>query len=583
MPRAAEDKLLLRLLMVEDNPDDEALILRAIGKGGFHVEHVRVETAEQLRRELQSRDWDIVLSDYQLPDFNGMAALKAVKEYSLDMPFILVSGTIGEELAVEAMRNGAQDYLMKDNLARLVPAIRRELADADERRALRVAHRTLRHQAYHDLLTGLPNRWLLKDRLEQAMAYARDQSQVAVLFLDLDRFKNINDSLGHLAGDQLLAEVAEGLKAELAEGDTLARLGADEFVVLLPNIDGQEAAAARARKLLQCLHEPFRLDAQEIYVDARVGIALYPEHGADADQLIKHAEAAMYHAKQQSHRHYEFASEQIQMAATDRFILENELRRAIRNDELRTYYQPQFNLTDGSLSGVEALVRWEHPRQGLMTPDHFIPLAEETGLIVPLGEWVIRQISRDVEKMSAAGCDCTRLAINLSTHQLYHQNTLQMLGELLQTGNLPHDMLEVEITESVMMEDPEQAIVTLKRIREMGVNIAIDDFGTGYSSLAHLKRLPINILKIDRTFVRDIALDPDDATIVRTIVAMARALKLRVIAEGVETREQHDFLQELGCDEVQGFLFARPMDTTALAGYLESLKSGSAFNRHHTA
>jgi diguanylate cyclase (GGDEF)-like protein len=581
MNREVSDSLLLRLLLVEDNLDDEALILRTLGKGGFNVEHTRVETRDELIRELQNRDWDIVLSDYQLPEFNGMVALKTVKEYNLDMPFILISGTIGEELAVEAMRNGAQDYLMKDNLARLVPAIRRELADADERRALRIAHRTLRHQAYHDLLTGLPNRWLLNDRLEQAMAYNRDEGGVAVLFLDLDRFKNINDSLGHLAGDQLLGEVAECLKGELGEGDTLARLGADEFVILLPGIAGREAAADMTRRLLGCLHEPFQLGEQKVYVDARVGIALYPEHGTDADQLIKHAEAAMYHAKQQSHRYFEFASEQIQMATTDRFILENELRGAIRNSQLRLFYQPQFNLRDGSLSGVEALIRWEHPEQGLIAPDNFIPVAEDTGLIVPLGEWVMRQVQVDVEQMRRAGCDCTRLAINLSAYQLYHQDTLSILREMLEQDGLAGEMLEVEITESGMMEDPEQAIVTLKRIREMGIRIAIDDFGTGYSSLAHLKRFPIDILKIDRSFVRDIALDPDDATIVRTIVAMARALNLRVIAEGVETHEQYDFLKQLGCDEVQGFLFARPMDTSALAGYLASLRRELPLPQHH--
>jgi len=470
---------------------------------------------------------------------------------------------------------------MKDNLARLVPAIRRELADANERRALRIAHRTLRHQAHHDLLTGLPNRWLLNDRLEQAMAYRREAGGVAVLFLDLDRFKNINDSLGHLAGDQLLSEVAERLKSELVEGDTLARLGADEFVILVPNNASREVAAEMAQRLLGCLHDPFHIGEQKVYVDARIGIALYPEHGTSADQLIKHAEAAMYHAKQQSNRRFEFASRQIQMATTDRFLLENELRGAIRNSQLRLFYQPQFNLQDGSLSGVEALIRWQHPVQGLITPDHFIPIAEETGLIVPLGEWVMRQVQVDAEQMRQAGCECTRLAINFSAQQLYHQDTLDILREMLDQGGLAGEMLEVEITESGMMEDPEQAIVTLKRIRELGIKIAIDDFGTGYSSLAHLKRFPIDILKIDRSFVRDIALDPDDATIVRTIVAMARALKLRVIAEGVETREQHAFLKQLGCDEVQGFLFAHPMAPPALADYLAALGRAPAPSLHH--
>jgi len=568
MPEATDKLVSLRLLIIEDNPDDEALVLLAIRKGGFNVEHVRVDNRDDLLTALKNRDWDIVLSDYQMPEFNGLAALKIVKQYNKDLPFIVVSGTIGEEVAVEAMRSGAHDYLMKDNLTRLVPAIRRELADADERRALREAQQTLRHQAYHDILTGLPNRWLLRDRMEQALKYVRQKkSGLAVMFLDLDRFKNINDTLGHMTGDYLLRAVAERVSLILNERDTLARFGGDDFIVMLMDILDAEQAAAAADLLLTALHNPFVLDDKEIYVGASIGIALYPANGDEFDVLIKNAESAMYYAKDQGRNNYQFFSKEIQAATADRFAIENELRGAIRGSELRLYYQPQFTLHDGRITGLEALVRWEHPKRGMTAPDKFIPVAEESGLIIPLGEWVLRQVAEDSVKMRNAGCRLKRLAINLSARQLYHQDTLDMLREIVARGDLGTDALEIEITESGIMQNPEQAVANLNAIRDMGIGIAIDDFGTGYSSLAYLKRFPINILKIDRSFIRDIILDQDDTTIVKTILAMAEALNLRVIAEGIETQEQSDFLADMGCAEGQGYLFARAMSCEDLISF----------------
>ena len=571
MPEVTDKQVSLRLLMIEDNPDDEALVLRAIRKGGFNIEHVRVENRDDLLTVLRNKDWDIVLSDYQMPEFNGLAALKIVKERSKDLPFIIVSGTIGEEVAVEAMRSGAQDYLMKDNLTRLVPAIRRELADADERRALREAQQALRHQAYHDILTGLPNRWLLRDRMEQALKFARQkETGLAVMFLDLDRFKNLNDTLGHMSGDYLLRAVAERLSLILNERDTLARLGGDDFVLMLMDIQGPEQAGAAAELLLKALHEPFELDDKKMYIGASIGIALYPGNGGEFNILIKNAESAMYYAKDQGRNNYQFFSPDIQAATADRFTIENELRGAIRSSELRLYYQPQFTLSSGRITGLEALVRWQHPILGMIAPDKFIPVAEESGLIIPLGEWVLRQAAEDSVKMRNAGCTLKRLAINLSARQLYHQDTLDMLQDLVSRGDLGTDSLEIEITESGIMQNPEQAVANLNAIRDMGIGIAIDDFGTGYSSLAYLKRFPINILKIDRSFIRDIILDQDDTTIVKTILAMAQALNLRVIAEGVETSEQYDYLAKLGCAEGQGYVFARPMPCEDLISFFRN-------------
>jgi len=570
MTDTSEKRISLTLLMVEDNPDDAELILRAIRRGGYDVDYTRVDNAHDLSQQLRTSDWDLVLSDYAMPNFNGLAALKIVKEHNRNMPFIIVSGTIGEEVAVEAMRKGAHDYLMKDNLARLVPAIRRELTDADERRARRIAEQTLRHQAYHDLLTGLPNRWLLRDRMEQAFAYAhREDHSLAVMFLDLDRFKNLNDTMGHVAGDHLLRSVAERLKSAMTPWDTIARLGGDDFVLLIPDIENQDGARTVADKLLKLFQSPFLLSGQNVYVDASIGIAMYPENGSDADNLLKNAEAAMYYAKEQGRNNFQFCSSKIQEATATRFVIENKLREAIKQSELVLYYQPQFSLRNNHVvTGMEALVRWKHPVHGLVPPDKFITVAEETGLILSMGDWVFRQALQDLRSWREQGLKVRRLAINLSARQLFHAQTLDILEESLSEDPEAAKVLELEITESGVMQDPEQAVRTLNAFKDLGVSVAIDDFGTGYSSLSYLKRFPIDVLKVDRSFVRDITIDDDDATIVRTILAMAQSLNLKVIAEGVESEEQLKLLAALGCSEGQGYYYARPMSAEDLLQFL---------------
>ncbi|MDR9436013.1 MAG: EAL domain-containing protein [Thiohalophilus sp.] len=569
MSDSPEKKVTLRLLLVEDNPDDAELILLALRRGGYQVDYTRVDNAPDLTRELREADWELVLSDYAMPHFNGLAALKLVKEHNPDIPFIVISGTIGEEVAVEAMRKGAQDYLMKDNLTRLLPAIQRELADADERRARRAAEQTLRHQAYHDVLTGLPNRWLLRDRIEQAFAYAhRENHSLAVIFLDLDRFKNLNDTMGHITGDHLLRAVAERLKSAVTPWDTIARLGGDDFVLLLPDVGRPEHASEKADALLQLFQTPFVLSGQNVYVDASIGIAMYPENGRDADNLLKNAEAAMYYAKEQGRNNFQFCTSGIQEATATRFVIENELREAIKTSQLVLYYQPQFSLRSLAVTGLEALVRWRHPERGLVLPDKFIPVAEETGLIISLGGWVIQQALADLRHWRSLGLQVERLAINLSARQLFHTQTHDILQQSLEGDPVSAHTLELEITESGVMQDPEQAVQTLNAFKALGVSVAIDDFGTGYSSLSYLKRFPIDLLKIDRSFVRDITVDDDDAAIVRTILAMAQALNLQVIAEGVESEKQLKLLAALGCSEGQGYYYARPMPGEALEAFL---------------
>ncbi len=569
-----EKRISLRLLLVEDNPDDAELVLRAIRKGGYNVDYTRVDTPTDLSRHLRESDWDVVLSDYAMPNFNGLTALKIVKKHNKNIPFIIVSGTIGEEMAVEAMRKGAHDYLMKDNLTRLVPAIRRELTDADERHARRIAEQTLRHQAYHDVLTGLPNRWLLRDRMEQAFAYARREGHsLAVMFLDLDRFKNLNDTMGHVAGDHLLRSVAERLKVAMTPWDTIARLGGDDFVLLLPDIESQADAREVAGKLLKLFQTPFVLSGQNVYVDASIGIAMYPDNGSDADNLLKNAEAAMYYAKDQGRNNFQFCTAEIQEATATRFVIENELREAIMQSQLKLYYQPQFSLRNPyDITGVEVLVRWQHPVRGLVPPEKFIGVAEETGLIISMGDWVIKQALQDLRFWRQRGLKIVRLAINLSARQLFHRQTLETVEESLSKEPDSAKALELEITESGVMQDPEQAVLTLNAFKELGVSVAIDDFGTGYSSLSYLKRFPIDVLKIDRSFVRDITIDEDDATIVRTILAMAQALNLRVVAEGVENEEQLKLLAALGCSEGQGYYYARPMSAGDLLQFLHDIR-----------
>ena len=550
----------LRILLVEDNPDDAELVLRTLRKGGYSLDSLRVDNEQDLKDALENSTWDVVLSDYSMPGFSGLAALNILKEQNLDLPFIIISGTIGEEVAVEAMRLGAHDYLMKNNLIRLVPAIQRELHDANERYARRIAEQTLRHQAYHDVLTGLPNRWLLRDRMEQALAYVRKKDlHMGVLFLDLDRFKNLNDTLGHLVGDHLLRAVADRLKKVLSAWDTIARLGGDDFVLLLPDIKETSALEEKAQELLALFETPFELSGKSIYLDVSIGIAAYPDNGQDSDTLLKNAEATMYYAKAQGGKNYQFCSGDIQSATVDRFTIENELRVAIKNSELLLHYQPQFSLEDDSITGVEVLVRWQHPQRGMTPPDKFIPVAEDTGLIIPLGEWVLQKTVDDIARMREAGITLPRVAVNLSARQLYHHDTQDTLRKLLATGNLGSDVLEVEITESGIMQNPELAAENLITMKSIGVGVAIDDFGTGYSSLAYLKRFPIDVLKIDRAFVRDITLSSDDASIVKAILALAKALNLHVIAEGLETQAQYDYLKELGCNEGQGYMYARPM------------------------
>jgi diguanylate cyclase (GGDEF)-like protein/PAS domain S-box-containing protein len=429
--------------------------------------------------------------------------------------------------------------------------------DVTERKRAEEQIRTL---AYHDTLTGLPNRLLFHDRLQVAVAQAhRAGGHLALLFLDLDRFKVINDSLGHGLGDRLLQEVGLRLRGSLREGDTVSRLGGDEFTLLLPGIGRAVDAAKVAEKILETLREPIRVEGHDLFVTASIGIALYPEDGAGAEALVKNADTAMYRAKEQGRDNYQLYTAAMNATALERLALESALRRALSANELVLHYQPLLEIASGRIHAVEALLRWRHPERGLIPPAEFIPLAEVTGLIVTMGPWILRSACAQVQAWRAAGFPGLSLAVNLSARQFQQPDLAELVTRILEETGLPPRHLDLEVTESYAMQNPEQAIDTLRQLKALGVRLSIDDFGTGYSSLSYLKRFPIDTLKIDKSFVGDITRDADDATIVTAVIAMAHALKLTVVAEGVETEDQLAFLAARRCDRMQGYLFSYPL------------------------
>jgi len=428
----------------------------------------------------------------------------------------------------------------------------------------------IRFLAYYDALTGLPNRTLLADRVAKAIPAARRHSKgLALLFMDLDGFKHINDSLGHMVGDGLLKLVGERLKQQTRSSDTLARFGGDEFVLLLSDVEGPQAVAAVAQRCLNALATPLHIDGHEISVTPSIGISLYPDDGETLEVLVKNADTAMYYAKETGRNHYRFFEAEMNARVTSRAVLGNHLRRALERGELLLHYQPQADIAAGEIVGLEALVRWQHPELGLVSPADFIPVAEEIGLIGAVGDWVLNEACRQAVAWQRAGLPHIPVAVNLSALQLRSPDFLQSVRRALATSALEPHWLEFELTESVLMQQPETAVKTLNGLSELGIRVAIDDFGTGYSSLAYLRRLPIDKLKIDRSFIRDLGIDAEDTVIVSTIIRMAHSLKLRVIAEGVESSEQLATLRAQGCDEIQGYYLSRPLPAEALADFVQ--------------
>jgi diguanylate cyclase (GGDEF)-like protein/PAS domain S-box-containing protein len=509
--------------------------------------------------ELLQRFFQQLTCDEDLPDELALInRLKAgeISDYQREKRLIRRDGTpVWVSVTVSRMRdaNGNQRFIC------VIKDIQRQ----------KQAEEALLRLANHDALTGLPNRVLMQDRLGQAIMHAhRAGRQVAVMFIDLDRFKHVNDSLGHDAGDALIVEIARRLSSSLRESDTVARQGGDEFVVVLPDLAGQDDAAKVARKLLDNLFQPMLLCGQEVFPSGSIGIAMYPRDGEDSATLLKNADSAMYGSKGKGGNHHSFYAAEMGEQAAQHLRMEGALQRALQREEFLLHYQPVVDIGSGVVAGVEALLRWQPVGGPMVSPAEFIPLAEETGLIVPIGDWVLATAMRQQVAWRRAGLPPVRISVNLSARQFLGQDVAQRVAALLAETDCDPAFLTLEITESVLMENPGAATETMGRLAAMGVQLAIDDFGTGYSSLASLKRFPIHSLKIDRSFVMDLTQDADDAAIVNAVIALAHSMKLNVIAEGVETNEQLAFLQERGCDQMQGYCFSRPVEPQAIAAML---------------
>lgn len=593
------------LLLIEDNPGDARLIKIMLAEAkGMKFFLTWVDNLSAGVQILATNTIDVVLLDLGLPESSGLDTLRRLQAQAPRVPTLVVlSGLSDENVAFQAVQSGAQDYLVKGRVdsALLVRSIRYALERSQAEEALRqaqaelerrVVERTaelanavaalqleiaerkqaeerIRYMAHYDALTGLPNRVLLQDRLKQAIAHAhRNHTQVATLFIDLDYFKHINDSLGHQIGDQLLQAVAVRLQACLREGDSVARLGGDEFVLCLSMLESSKEAALVAEKVQDTLNRSFLVNAHELHVSASIGISLYPDDGTDIATLMRAADTAMYHAKETGRRTYQFHTPALNKAVQQRLAIENRLRQAFARNELALYYQPQVDLTSGNVFSAEALLRWKQPGKAPISCGGFIAIAEETGLILSIGEWALQQACRQLRKWQDAGHSSMRVAVNLSPRQFYQADFGNTVKGILAATGVPAECLDLEITEGILLQRNEDNVTTLNQLSSMGIQLSVDDFGTGYSSLAYLQRFPVDALKIDQSFIRNINRDPNATALVAAIISMAHSLNLKVLAEGVETSEQIEFLLSHGCLLAQGFYYSQAVSAEAFSDLL---------------
>jgi diguanylate cyclase (GGDEF)-like protein len=558
------------VLLIEDNPGDARLIEEMIREDP--AAPFLLHCAERLSlglEHLANGETGLVLLDLSLPDSIGLETFSRVYAHSPTVPIIVLTGNDDQNTALSAVKGGAQDYLVKSRLDREL--LLRSMHYSIERKRYQVQ---LEHQANYDALTGLPNRNLLHDRLRQAVYAQRLPRAIAVVFMDLDHFKFVNDSLGHSTGDLLLKAMAERLRTVLREGDTVGRVGGDEFVLILNDQSNEEIIYRAMQRIAASVSEPITIEGKELYVTCSAGISIYPQDGRDVDTLLKNADAAMYRAKEHGRSNFQFYTSEMNERVNERLALENALRRALERQELALHYQQKVNLKTGQIVGAEALVRWLHPEWGLVRPARFIPLAEETGLIVTIGEWVLREACRQTRAWLDAGLNPGVVSVNLSVRQFRQEGLVRTVSRILEETRLEPAQLEMELTESMVMHNVDAAIAILQGLKQLGVALSVDDFGTGYSSLSYLKDLPIDALKIDRSFVREIGsgAEAEEGVLAQAIISLGHALHLKVVAEGVETDAQTRFLRRHGCDEVQGFFYGEPVAPEAHAKLLEKAK-----------
>ncbi|HEY5404029.1 MAG TPA: EAL domain-containing protein [Pyrinomonadaceae bacterium] len=569
-----------KILVIDDEEQIRNLLVAVLGNS---YECQTASSAEEALTAIGSKTFDLVISDIDMGGMSGIELVPKLHSLSPDTVVLMISGNQDIESAIKALRVGAFDYITKPlDLRHVEAAVERALhhrtllkekAHYKEQLEQLLEERTAEvdRLAYYDTITQLPNRTLFEDRLAQAVEIARSTDQtLGVLFISLDQFKKVNDTLGHKPGDSLLREFGQRLKSCISRTDTVARFGNDEFALLKTQIEGTKDVIETIGALVQMLKFSFDLDGQELFATSSVGVSLFPLDGEDGQTLLKNAGAALYKAKRSGGANYQFYTADIHELASRRLALETSLRRAIQNQEFLIHYQPRVSVDSLEITGVEALVRWQHPSLGLVSPAEFIPLAEDTGLIVPIGEWVLRQACIQNKSWQSKGFAPIQMAVNICARQFHDQDLAQTVIRILDETGLAPQHLDLELTESSIMQDLELAASVLSRLKAMGVNISIDDFGTGFSSLGSLKRLPIDALKIDRSFVNDATTDPDDAALVMAIITLAHNLRLKVIAEGVETEEQLRFLHLLRCDEIQGSLFSKPLPADGLESLLDS-------------
>jgi diguanylate cyclase (GGDEF)-like protein len=546
----------VRILLIDEDQEEYALIgqlLSAIGSRSYELTWCR--QPEHALEAILSDLHDVVLLDFQKNRQGSQAILTKAVQQGTNRPIIVMTEELDRNVDRDAIRSGASDYLLKGKVDSHL--LERAIRYAVDRKA---AELKLARLAHYDPLTNVPNRILFRDRLQRAVERAkRGQQTVALFFVDLDGFKQINDSCGHDAGDELIRTVADRLNACMRKSDSVARIGGDEFTVILEDVDATADIVNVARKVIDVVSRPVTISGQQLFVGCSIGIAVYPEAGQDVDSLLKHADMAMYQAKSLRGSAYRFYTEKMNVEAMNQMYLEADLRRGLRRNEFELYYQPRIALETGKVAGLEALLRWNHPVRGTISPNDFIPLAEEVGLIVPLGYWIIHQACQDIRTMDMLGMDPLHVAVNLSFKQFLDVKFVQTVSNIIESAAIDPRRLEFELTETAIMSNFDDTQRCMQRICELGPTFSLDDFGTGFSSFAHIQRLPIGALKIDRSFVKNVVYMQDDATIVKAMISLAHNLGLRVIAEGAETREQVAFLHENDCDQVQGYYFSVPI------------------------
>lgn len=569
-----------RVLLIEDNEGDARLLkdLLDIARPGKY-DVTNVSMLKDALIMLKESSFDAVLTDLNLPDADGLNTVSTIQDYDNSIPIVVLSGQDSEELALQVVHLGAQDYLIKGQGDGFL--IGRAIDYSIERKR---NEQGLSYLANYDSLTGLANRVLFKERLDRALIRAdRNKTLVALFVIDLDRFKNINDTLGHDAGDELLVKVAKRLEKCTRDGDTISRLGGDEFTIILEDVKVFEDAVTIVDKIFNQMKTAFDISAREIFVSPSIGISMYPLDDTDAGHLLKNADSAMYKAKESGRNCYRFYTTDMNEQLMLNLNMEAKLRRAIEKEEFILHYQPKFDIHTRELLGAEALIRWETPDEGVISPGLFIPLAEESGLIGLITDWVVKEACRQNSEWQQEGYPAIRMAINISPRQFAQDNIARRIFNQIICSDLAPKYVELEITEGALMDDVEKSNQILKELKGRGIHISIDDFGTGYSSLSYLKKFHIHTLKIDQSFVRDVMEDADDAAIVSAVIAMAKSLRLNVIAEGVETDEQLKYLAGKGCNEAQGYLLGKPVSAEEFKIFFNAKPKAPSIKLAHSA